>query len=219
MFRIFISFVAASAALIVMTGNATAQNIIANRPNLNVGDSWQYQFKNTRYAMGGCEYSLTVEKITEINIFSRIKYPDGCDVSVTTAYPVASGSLQKYDLDFNHFHHSKTAYKAFAFPLEVGKTWFLEYEWKLNGWTYNDELTGRVDAFEKVTTPAGTFDAFKISLHRKYLGTKTGGPTQSGVLEDTFWYSPEVKNFVKRIYSDGGWANIVRELVKFDLHQ
>jgi|GEM_PF-2743962 len=31
-------------------------------------------------------------------------------------------------------------------------------------------------------------------------------------------YAPEVKNYVRRIYSDGKWARIVRELVKYEVH-
>jgi hypothetical protein len=186
-------------------------------PKIVVGDTWQYQFKNEKYAKPGCVYSLTVEEIKNANVYARVNYPEGCEVSITTSYPVPSNSLQKYDLDFNHFHFSSSPYKAFAFPLEVGKKWVQEFQWKLNGWTYNDEINGTIEKMEEVTTPAGTFYAFKIVLKRKYQGTKPGNYTQAGVLDDTWWYAPEVKNFVRREYKDSGWAHIVRELVKYDV--
>jgi hypothetical protein len=44
----------------------------------------------------------------------------------------------------------------------------------------------KVVAFEKVKVPAGTFDAFRVEVKGKKV-------------EKTFWYSPELKLWVKRI--------------------
>jgi hypothetical protein len=189
------------------------------RPAFAPGDTWQYDFANKRYAKPGCHYTLTVERIVSNAVFARVMYPDGCDVSITTAYPVSPNSLQRFDLNFNHYHFSKETYPAFEFPLYVGKKWSRPWEWKLNGWLYSDQVSAEVEAIEKVNTPAGTFDAYRIRLVREYRGTRVGYQTQSGSLEDTFWYAPEVKNFVRRTYLDGGWANITRELVSFKVQQ
>lgn len=203
--------------LVATSPQALAQATEVGQPVFAVGDKWQYEFANKRYAKPGCRYVIAVERVTDANVYARVQFPDGCDVSITTSYPVASNSVQKFDLSLNHFHHSNSPYRAFDFPLYVGKTWTQKWEWRLNGWTYDDEVAGSVETFEKVVTPAGMFDTYKIRLVRTYRGSKTGYQTQSGVLEDTWWYSPQVKNFVKRTYVDGGWANITRELVSFEV--
>jgi len=189
----------------------------AERPTFRVGDTWRYEFGNSRYAKPGCIYAVSVERVTKSNVYARVEFPDGCEVSMTTSYPIASGSVQKFDLSLNHFHFSNTPYRAVDFPLYVGKAWTQKWKWKLNGWTYDDEVAGSVESFEKLTTSAGVFDTYKIRLVRTYRGSKTGDHTQSGKLEDTFWYAPQVKNFVKRSYVDGKWANITRELVSFEV--
>lgn len=195
----------------------SAHEPTAERPIYVPGDTWQYAFANNRYAKPGCLYSLKVERVTKSNVFSRVSFPNGCEVSITTAYPVASESLQRFDLSFNHFHYSADPYRAFDFPLHVGKKWNQKWEWKLNGWTYNDDVSAVVEGFEKVTTRAGSFDAFRIRLVRDYRGTRIGYVTQVGALEDTFWYAPAVKNFVKRRYLDRGWADITRELTSYEV--
>lgn len=197
--------------------SALSEPVVAERPTFTPGDVWRYDFRNKRYAKPGCKYEVVVEQVTDTNVLARVNYPDGCEVSVTTVLPVAPGSLQKFDLGMNHYFFSEEPYRAFDFPLFLGKSWTQKWVFKANGWTYNDEVVGKVEAFEKVTTPAGTFDTFRIHLTRIYLGTNTGRPTQSGILKDTFWYSPQVKNFVKRSYIDPGWSNITRELVDFSV--
>jgi hypothetical protein len=190
----------------------------ASRPQLFVGDTWQFEFANKRYAKPGCQYRLSVERITGSSVYARATFPEGCEVSITTAYPIGQGTLQRFDLGLNHYHYSADPYPAFDFPLYVGKTWTRKWQFRLNGWSYNDTVAASVEAFEKVTTPAGTFDAYRVRLVRSYHGEKTGSLTQSGTLEDTFWYSPQVKYFVRRTFVDGGWAHITRELVSYSVN-
>lgn len=212
---------ALGATLVVKPAPAGTQSPQAERPELKTGDSWEYSFRDTRYAKPGCNYSLTVENITNYRIRAKVEHAENCEVGVTGTMAVRSGSVQEYDKDFNHFYYSKTPYRAFHFPLEVGKTWLQEYQYTIGPWRYRSEIKGTVVAVEKVTVPAGTFDTFKIALNRKYLGSAPGRETQSGTIEDTFWYSPVAKNFVKRTYSDFGSGTssspIVRELQKYNL--
>lgn len=96
---------------------------------------------------------------------------------------------------------SKTDEKAFRkWPLRVGAKW--EYE---ESWTSDDGTTGytkqdaEVVAFEKITVPSGTYSAFKI-VHRGIFKNARGSST----MNDTYWYSPEVKADVKHINESGG---------------
>ena len=78
---------------------------------------------------------------------------------------------------------------GFDFPLEVGKTWTKNYRVTIHArnQTTPFEQTQKVEAYEDVTVPAGTFKAFKITSSNT-LGN-----------EDVYWYSPELGIFVKQI--------------------
>mgnify|MGYP000908134359 CR=1 FL=1 len=96
---------------------------------------------------------------------------------------------------------SKASEKPFRkWPLRVGAKW--EYE---ENWTSSDGTTGytkqdvEIVAFEKVKVPSGTYSAFKI-VHRGMFKNARG----SGVMNDTFWYAPEVQADVKHVNESGG---------------
>jgi hypothetical protein len=48
---------------------------------------------------------------------------------------------------------------------------------------------------EKVTVPAGTFDAYKIELHLD--ATATDEDANIGNTVESIWYAPAVKRYVK----------------------
>jgi hypothetical protein len=74
-------------------------------------------------------------------------------------------------------------------PLEVGKTWTRNYRVTIHASNQTNpfEQTQKVEAYEDVTVPAGTFKAFKISTSDT-LGN-----------ENLNWFSPELGIFVKSI--------------------
>jgi hypothetical protein len=55
--------------------------------------------------------------------------------------------------------------------------------------SYQDHYT--VLAYEEITVPAGTFNAFKIKLTQTPVGTRRWGVIY-------FWYAPEIGFYVKR---------------------
>jgi len=75
-------------------------------------------------------------------------------------------------------------------PLEVGKTWTYSYRMTMHAAkrTIPYQVTQKVEAYEDVTVPAGTFKAFKLSA-----STTLGE-------ENTVWFSPELGIFVKHTY-------------------
>ena len=77
---------------------------------------------------------------------------------------------------------------GFDFPLVVGKTWTKSYRMTViaKNQVIPFDATYKVEAYEDVTVPAGTFKAFKISS-----STNTGS-------EDTYWFAPELGLFVKQ---------------------
>lgn len=78
--------------------------------------------------------------------------------------------------------------QLWQFPLEVGKSWTREQRMTIHAAkrTVTYSLTQKVEGYEDVTVPAGTFKAFKIST-----ATSLGD-------ENLIWFSPELGIFVKQ---------------------
>ncbi len=77
------------------------------------------------------------------------------------------------------------------FPLEIGKQWEVHESQRV----VND-LKAEVLALEKVKTPAGEFEAYKISLKGWWRNTSNG---RTGPHERTIWYAPSAKAVVKQV--------------------
>jgi hypothetical protein len=77
---------------------------------------------------------------------------------------------------------------GYDWPLMVGKTWTKSYKMTVhaNQRVFPFDATFKVEAYEDVTVPAGTFKAFKISQ-----------VTTAGA-EDTYWFAPELGIFAKQ---------------------
>jgi hypothetical protein len=75
------------------------------------------------------------------------------------------------------------------FPLEVGKTWTKSYRATAHAvkQTFPFDSAWKIEAYEDVTLPAGTFKAFKIG-YSDTLGN-----------ESMMWYMPELGFVAKRI--------------------
>ena len=98
---------------------------------------------------------------------------------------------------------------GYQWPLTVGKTWTKEFATTVvaSGQKIPFSATWKVEAFEDVTVPAGTFKAWRVSY------SDSGGTTQM------LWSAPEVGGFVKRVeqrsaaYQPGGAGTRETELV------
>ncbi len=100
------------------------------------------------------------------------------------------------------------AYQQFSWPLEAGKEWEVKYRWETPAARQTEDRVRRhkIDAEETITVPAGTVQAFHVTV--KDL---------TGKVVSEYWYSPAVKCFVKdRLYRPSGV--IERELVEYTLN-
>ena len=89
-----------------------------------------------------------------------------------------------------------------SWPLEVGKWGTTRVLWRsalpqpLPNFTGSVGLIWQVDAHEDVTTPAGTFPAFRITQKIETVtGSQGGSGQQFGQV--MLWYAPDVQRFVK----------------------
>jgi hypothetical protein len=101
---------------------------------------------------------------------------------------------------------------AFHFPLEVGKTWTTSYKLTVqaNNQTSAFDATFKVEAYEDVTVPAGTFKVFRIS----YIDTRGS--------DNMEYFIPDLGIFAKRSWTrtdkaPAGPGTVVRELVSYSL--
>ena len=98
------------------------------------------------------------------------------------------------------------------FPLSLGKKWTTQYEADTRAENQDRRRNGetKVTGTEQITTPAGTFRAFKIE---RYETAALKKKTERGTY--TYYYSPEVGGIVKYAYEREGGAATTMELIKY----
>jgi hypothetical protein len=149
-------------------------------PIWNVGDKWIYQ--NT-------DGSKMVEEVVGEEEDSYILSSEGSKgfdkKTMNIKWLITpKGKKEKYN---------KGNKKMFDFPLYVGKRWETDYSdygpSKSKFVEYKIEF--KIENIEDVLTKAGIFQAFKIRMNQVRWDLNRGGTI-------VWWYSPQVKNWVKR---------------------
>lgn len=181
-----------SVLLIGLTCFATctfAQN--SDRPDVHIGDRWSYQHTN---GLANEKDYTQIEDIVEVSnneIRTRVRVKG----------QIGKGGIATYTNEWNPLDVVAAQYspylKEFVFPLEVGKKWDGNADKMLfsNGKHGKFFLKGEVVAFEKITVPAGTFDAYKVNVVMDASGTDEDANIGNTV--ESYWYAPSVKRFVK----------------------
>jgi len=102
------------------------------------------------------------------------------------------------------------------FPLSVGQKWSYEYRWTSRGAKRIQprSIEVNVSGVEQVTTPAGSFKAFKIVKQEIWVMGKQAGGGQ-GSESTTYFYSPDTKSVIKSSYVNENGARREIELIKF----
>jgi hypothetical protein len=105
---------------------------------------------------------------------------------------------------------------AYKFPLKVGQRQGFERRPKNNYWGFDSEDC-RVEAFEKLSVPAGTFDTFRVEcngLWRSNFGERV--MAFEGGLKDIHWYAPSLNAEIKviiQVFSKSLVSQEMHELV------
>ena len=100
----------------------------------------------------------------------------------------------------------------------MGQKWTYEYETKPPGSKFNQRRSAEVNVvgMEQVTTPAGSFKAYKLIKSESWSTTGRGGGTGGGSSTTTYFYSPETRSIVKlSIASENNPGTVETELIKF----
>jgi uncharacterized caspase-like protein len=152
-----------------------------------IGDRWDYVYtdtttrvrRNAHYEVGAVSKEGILENGT--TAFST---------AMSRAY--SAGPQLVWDGGVWHFSPYALAFE----PLKVGQRWRPIVPVKTQDWCLPAgqvcAFEGRVAGREKVTVPAGTFDAYKVVIEFNLRGGNF-----SAYREITFWYSEAVKRTVK----------------------
>lgn len=112
--------------------------------------------------------------------------------------------------------HSNSDLRLLSFPLSVGKAWSFKTDWKNKAANSSgvESADVKVASFEKVQTPAGEFDAFRIES----VGYWDNSRGRRGRLARTLWFAPSVRTVVK-YESDNSIDRLTTEVVEIKLAQ
>jgi hypothetical protein len=85
-------------------------------------------------------------------------------------------------------------------PLQVGKEWRFENKATQfqNGTALSTTGQSKIVAQEKITTPAGTFDTFKMETTMRQVNSND--QTKAATVNIALWYAPAVNRWVRRTY-------------------
>jgi hypothetical protein len=153
-------------------------------PVWNIGDKWTY--KNTKGEIYTCE----VVKIEEDLYVAKIegqRHLLGYDKKTmnNNFFVETSGKRVENRTPFR---------KLYDFPIVIGKKWSdtttsVTSVSKTEA-TFSSDF--QIEGIEEITTPAGTFKAFKIYYKQTVISPQRG----SGWVR--IWYSPVIKNWIRR---------------------
>jgi hypothetical protein len=103
------------------------------------------------------------------------------------------------------------------FPMRIGLTWSDRIKFQPPGTQLrSEEVQYEVQAFEKIKTPKGAFNAFKLVMTMnapQSARPKPGGRTE--VRTHTYYYTPDVKAIAS--FDTSGSARVASTLIDFSL--
>jgi hypothetical protein len=182
----------------------------APAPSFKEGDTWQFNISrkgqiasSTDQIEGMYELSVTqgAVKLYDINGGQKNEKPIEPDGRTGGLLRLVGKNDQRPDLKF---------------PLSVGQKWTYEYVTRPPGSKSNIQRSAEINVagMEQVTTPAGSFKAYKLIRSESWsVGSRYG---QTGTSTSTYFYSPETRSIVKSstVNSDNP-LTVETELIKF----
>ncbi|HEY5209267.1 MAG TPA: hypothetical protein VIJ42_07470 [Stellaceae bacterium] len=167
------------ATLLMLTLAAPALAQAISPPAVKAGDRWVYDGPDGKR-------SLHVDSVSG----------DGT-IDATIDAPGLSGLAMRYTKDWNvmmapvpmlgtiHYQRYRPPLCVMPpSPWSAGQTWSCDTGWSDGTYSGTIQLAGKIDGIEKITVPAGTFDAVHARLN-------VGGT------EVNCWFAPQVGNWVQ----------------------
>ena len=188
-------------ALAIIASPAIAQK--ADRPTVKVGDEWQFM-------------QYTVVPVQRPNVAWVVTYVSPKGIAATS-----NGQPLMLTPDLNIVESPTRKFsdrRVLSFPLQIGKSWTYanQVETKTDQGDFLMDAKVTVAAYEKVTVPAGRFDAFRIESKGK-AGQQGAAGAGAWEFTETSWYAPSARAVVKEVYRDSMTGERVRELASYKL--
>ena len=167
------------------------------RPEIKVGDSWTYRVTDTYTNLVQGTYVVEVTAVTADRIQTRRSHFS----SATGA--AGSEVLESWDRDWNQLAQGgvefQPFYPTFRFPLESGKQWGGAARWRTGSGIMNHKVTAQVAGWERITVPAGTFDAVRITRRGNFIeGQSINYYAGNGTVSDVLWYVPAIGQVARK---------------------
>jgi hypothetical protein len=179
------------------------------------GDTWQFNFSrngqvasSTEQNDGMYELSITqgVVKIYEVNGNQKNEIAIQPDGSTQGLLRLIGKSDQQERPNVK-------------FPLSAGQKWTYQYETRPAGLPRDQRRSVEVNVagMEQVTTPAGSFKAYKLIRSESWSSTgRGGGGGRANTATTTYFYSPETRSIVKSSsVNENNPGTVEIELIKF----
>lgn len=190
-------------AFLIFASNLGAQEQ-APAPVYNEGDIWI--FKVTEH--------MSAESTAGLDGDYKVIYRGG---KFIVAFPQGEKPQTRQDLGQvkSMLDEPNDKKQLLQFPLAIGKVWAAAFETDSKAsskpirWSGETKVTGT----EQITTPAGTFRAFKIERYETGRKDKKRGGDERATY--TYYYSPKVRGIVKFSYERDSGATRTVELIKY----
>lgn len=188
------SAVAIGVAAALWPGVLAAQSPEAPNAGVQVGDMWIYDRTDdiTKAPMDTFTSMVTDVSPTEITTSAIFRGKSGRGIVV-------------FDHDWDRTVDNDVRYTpndghGIRLPLAVGKEWRAEYTSKnlQNGVNTKNSGLSKVVAQETLTTPAGTFETYKIDRHVKNFNV--ADPSRLWDIQVLMWFSPQINHWVRRSF-------------------
>jgi hypothetical protein len=204
-------------------------------PSVKAGDTWTYRVTTEKGPTGWNQSrdEFTVSRVTSSSIYYTTK-PSGSSQAPKESFSGLDWSRVR---DVNGTE--TVVNRPLDFPLKAGKSWEVRYTeqhpsktHKSEQWTHKYTVVG----FETVEVPAGTFNALKVEAEGHWTAElepmqtvvqgaqssagattlvteaqRTRSEPTSGRTYKAFWYSPEVRRWVKSVEEYYGSSGVRSE--------
>lgn len=177
---------ASAIALGTTAAHAQQTSETSNAPQFVVGDAWTYAWHD--------ELSGKDEQVAEA--VKSINSDGSVDVSFNAVSAVlsADGNLVK-----SPGGNYSPAEVKLRFPLTVGESYSAQYGYHdSNGRDWTRQMSAKVEGMETIQTKAGTFEAVRVHIEGGWY--PNGAPGGGGAFDETLWYAPQAKRFVKDVF-------------------
>ena len=189
-----------------------AQSVERPSEEVQVGDAWVYDNKDGITGLPIGTYTSLVAEMSPKEIVTNVISKGRND-----------RGLVVFDHDWNRFVLNNQKFDpndgtGVNWPLAMGKEWRSTYTTRntQTGVNTRSSSLSKVVAQETITTPAGTFETFKIDRQMKQFNI--ADPSRYQDVEMIMWFAPQINHWVRRTFivkqEKRTTSNTVDELVE-----